>query len=111
MSDLFEKACEIVRADAARITAERLESFDMTGKIADAGMYSYERPASLFWNGFAAALIGAGYSEAEVEDILRSKLMRWNLDDSGGRVEALGREMGAEFAAKRRGEIRTALRS
>jgi len=74
---------------------------DYTGKFCDLHpstgrewpMYSYERPAWDFWNGFANGLKDQGFSEAEIEEWLKSKLARWLLDQNGHKLYDLGYEL------------------
>lgn len=56
-------------------------------------MYSFDRPAYLFWNGVANYLRNAGYSDKEIREELQSKSVRWMLDHGpiyAGDVEELG---------------------
>jgi len=78
---------------------------DLTSKIADLGMYSYARPAYTFWNGFANALLSAGYEESAVLEVLRSKFARWELDKDDSLIEKLGCKMGAEFIRTNRAAV------
>lgn len=45
--------------------------------------YSFDRYAN--WTACAAELLRMGYTEAQAEDILRSKIMRWAGDNSKNR--------------------------
>jgi hypothetical protein len=66
-----------------------MDDADYTGLIGDLHqdreppewpMYSYSRPAYLFWNGFANALRERGLSDAQIRVELQSKGTRWLLD-------------------------------
>lgn len=60
---------------------------DMTTEIAGLGMYSYERPSSIFWNAVANGLIARGLTKAEAMEWLASKNARWILDSYEDTVE------------------------
>lgn len=81
---------------------------DLTSEIADrakAGqMYSYQRAAYTFWNGFANALMAKGFTEAETLTILSSKHTRWALDHDDNKVEAMGFEIAQDYL-KQRGTV------
>jgi len=47
-------------------------------------MYSYERPASMFWSAFMNGLMAGGFSEQEARDWLTSKSARYALDGDLG---------------------------
>ncbi len=65
---------------------------------ADWPMFSYHRPADLFWQGVANRLQAAGWSERRIRDWLQSKAPRLCLDGAwGDRLAALGAEI---FAAE-----------
>ena len=53
-------------------------------------MYSYEKPARLFWEGFVSKLIEDGATKDQIEWLLRSKHMRWMFDADEDRVVELG---------------------
>ena len=53
-------------------------------------MFSFERPAHLFWQGAFTALIKSGMSEASAFAWLQSKSPRWLLDSTSDQVEQLG---------------------
>ena len=76
-----------------------LDNMDISGKIGPLDldreysafpMYSYSRPAYIFWNGFATGLAKLGKSEAEIMDILQSKDVRHILDGMDNRIRELG---------------------
>jgi putative NIF3 family GTP cyclohydrolase 1 type 2 len=61
---------------------------------ADWPMYSYHRPADIFWQGVADRLQAAGWREARIRDWLQSKAPRLCLDGTWGeRLAALGAEL------------------
>lgn len=68
-----------------------MESQDYTGRLgpltsdAEWAMYSFERPAFMFWNAIANALRARGWSEEEIKEWLQSKEPRWMLDGEMGR--------------------------
>ena len=79
-----------------------VEDFDITDKIGDLNpttetpewpMYSYSRPAYIFWNGVAKGLMEAGLNQEEIQRWLQSKLARWELDGMGHLLENFGRSM------------------
>ncbi len=53
-------------------------------------MYSYERPAWLYFNGVANALRAQGWNDEQIKERLASKDMRWMLDAWEQEVEHLG---------------------
>lgn len=53
-------------------------------------MYSYERPAYMFWNAIANTLRTRGWSDEEIKEWLQSKEPRWMLDgELGETIEAV----------------------
>lgn len=60
-------------------------------------MYSYERPAYLFWQGFADALFDRGLTKEQVFRELASKGTRWLLDAQGEKLKQLGRRLGKSY--------------
>ena len=60
-------------------------------------MYSYERPAWIFWTGFANALLRRGFTMERIKAELQSKGTRWLLDATGDRLEKLGAELGESY--------------
>ena len=76
----------------------RKEPIDITGKIGELypdtkepewPMYSYGRPARLFWNGIAIALDKRGWSEEQVKTFLQSINARHWLDSQEELIESL----------------------
>lgn len=58
-------------------------------------MYSYERPAYIFWQAVFEGLQEGGMTEEQAIDWLQSKNPRWVLDGSLGAIlQDLGREFG-----------------
>lgn len=57
-------------------------------------MYSFDRPAYLFWNGVAKGLIEKGLTKEEALEWLQSKLARWEMDGRGHEIEEMGKEVG-----------------
>lgn len=80
-------------------------SNDISGDICDlypntgsCPMYSFSRPAYVFWQGFYDALIGRGIPHEDVMKILQSKGVRHMLDGREEEIEELGRKMGESFS-------------
>jgi len=73
---------------------------DITGKIGDLfpsekpewPMYSYSRPAYLFWQGVADEMFANGATPDQVREFLSSKTVRHMLDAHGDEARNLGRE-------------------
>lgn len=56
-------------------------------------IYSYERPAYIFWSAFMNGLRAAGLTEEEAKDWIASKRARWMLDgEMSDKIEALAYE-------------------
>jgi len=70
---------------------------DLTSEIVDSKMYSFDRAAYTFWNGFANALLKEGYTESQALTILGSTYIRHYLDQTDDRIEKLGVKMGKAF--------------
>ena len=61
-------------------------------------MYSYERPAYIFWQAVFEGLVEAGKTEEQAIDWLQSKGPRHMLDGPIGEVlRDIGRRVGKEF--------------
>lgn len=58
-------------------------------------MYSFSRPAWLFWQGLYEGLREEGYSHERAIEMLQSKKVRHMLDGEGKRLERLGKNMAA----------------
>jgi hypothetical protein len=80
----------------------QIEIPDITGDIGELfpssekpkhPMYSYNRPAYLFWQGFYAALRKKGASHKDAMQVLSSKAARHMLDGHGDEVEELGAKL------------------
>ena len=78
------------------------EDYDYTGRIcplfpsqidSEWPMYSYERPAYTFWNGFANGLKKQGFTDKEIGEWLMSKQARWMLDGKEHELSDLGFEL------------------
>jgi len=65
-------------------------------KESEIPMYSYDRPAYLFWNGVAKGLKKSGATNKEIQWWLQSKCARWMLDGMGEEVEKFGEKCGKE---------------
>ena len=86
---------------------KRIENMDITGKIGplypqkgqdiEWPMYSFDRAAYLFWNGFAKGLAERGLSQNQIKNELQSKGVRWLMDQQEGRLEELGRLMAKDY--------------
>lgn len=61
-------------------------------------MYSFDRPSTLFWSGFANGLRERGLADKEIGDELRSKGTRWLLDEFGERLEELGLALARRYS-------------
>jgi hypothetical protein len=73
---------------------------DLTGEIVEWGMYSYDRPSILFWNGVANGLHESGWTEEQIKSFLMSKFSRKELDGKAGRdIESLGQQFGNLWSA------------
>jgi hypothetical protein len=79
---------------------------DITGKIGDlypareeaeVPMYSYSRPAYLFWQGFYEALRKRGLTDDQALTEMQSKGARWLLDSDGEEIIKLGRSLGKTY--------------
>jgi len=57
-------------------------------------MYSYSRPAYVFWNGFAKGLAKQGFSAEKIMEILQSRDVRHYLDAVDDQIEKLGEKLG-----------------
>lgn len=64
-------------------------------------MYSYERPAYIFWQAVFEGLVEAGKTEEQAIDWLQSKNPRWVLDGSlGALLSQIGLEVGRAHGAQ-----------
>lgn len=64
-------------------------------------MYSYERPAYIFWQAVFEGLQEGGMTETQAIDWLQSKNPRWALDGSLGTIlRQIGRETGRAHGAQ-----------
>jgi hypothetical protein len=76
------------------------EHKDYSAKIEAADMYSYSRPAWIFWNAAMNTLIQKhGMTETQAIEWLRSKHARWMLDRSEEQIENAAELMINEYAA------------
>lgn len=88
--------------DSMNEATERADK-DFTGLFGQLGcdrewpMYSYERAADSFWNGFSNELLDKGYSESQIQYVLQSKQVRWMLDQKSKEIEDLGRNMARKY--------------
>lgn len=77
------------------------EHRDITGDIGNlyansspsVPMYSFSRPAYLFWQGVYAQMIDKGYTHDAAIEFLQSKNARWMLDGFGQELITLGSKM------------------
>ncbi len=53
-------------------------------------MYSYERPAWIFWQGFYNGLIDCGFSHQTSIEIMQSRDVRHMLDGDGDEIKDMG---------------------
>ena len=60
-------------------------------------MYSFDRPASLFWFGVAKTLAESGCGYDQIQEFLRSKNARWMLDQFEEELENLGKELAKKY--------------
>ncbi len=64
-------------------------------------MYSFDRPATIFWQGVYDSMRAEGCNHQQVVDWLQSKFPRWALDgELGSELEDLGQAAGRRFAAE-----------
>lgn len=63
----------------------------------DTTMYSFDKPAYSFWRGFQIKLYRAGYTQAQVREILCSKFMRWMFDSRDDDMEQVGYEWATKW--------------
>lgn len=64
-------------------------------------MYSYERVASIFWNGFIEGLVESGMEDDAIESLLRSKDMRWMFDENEEVIEKFAKSLIKESMIKK----------
>jgi hypothetical protein len=83
----MQTAHEKIERKTPAYWAERGDVYDCTGHIGqlfksdcDWPMYSFDRPAYIFWNAFAKTFHDAGWSDDKIRDWLQSKEPRWLLD-------------------------------
>ena len=75
------------------------EETDYTGKMGplDSGrkweMYSYTRPAWVFWNAFANGLKNRGFTDEQIKAALTGKGVRWMLDKDLEMIEDVAHTM------------------
>lgn len=80
---------------------------DLTVEVSEIGMYSYDRPAWVFWNAFANRLMKMGYSQEDALEILKSKHTRWMLDSKGeDALERVAERLAADYVAKNENDIK-----
>ena len=60
-------------------------------------MYSYERPACIFWNAFANQLQREGFSEEQIKEALQGRVVRHMLDYNGNDIENVARELASHY--------------
>jgi hypothetical protein len=60
-------------------------------------MYSYDRAAYLFWQGFYEGLVKRGLSHEKALEEMQSKGVRWMFDRDANKVKNLGRKMAKEY--------------
>jgi len=76
---------------------------DITGEIGPINdkskypMYSYERPAYIFWQGAYEGMIKLGKTHNEAITILQSKAARWLLDHNDLLIKNLGKELASSL--------------
>lgn len=79
-----------------------VSDLDITGEIGGLHsdckwtMYSYERPAFVFWNGVAKGLAEKGATIEEIQWWLQSKNARWLLDGMSDEIEKMGEKYGKD---------------
>ena len=62
-------------------------------------MYSYDRPATAFWQGIVDGLANEGFTDTQIKEVLQSKLMRWLFDGDGyDKVYELGKAIATSEA-------------
>ncbi len=73
---------------------------DMSARVGELNMYSYDTPAYTLWDAVARGLMSKGCTQAEAEAWLRSKGARWALDGTlGDSITKLGFELGQSDSA------------
>ena len=91
---------------AKAIKAIDIEDIDITGNVgplfppstpSDWPMYSFNRPAYTFWNGFAKGLAKRGLSIDEIKVELQSKGVRLMLDVHSDKLEAVGEDLAMDY--------------
>lgn len=79
---------------------------DITGDIGDLDsdravtMYSYERPAYNFWQGFYEVLVEGGMSHVTAMRELTHSSIRHFLDNNDDAIRDLGRTLAAKYIGK-----------
>ena len=81
--------CDMVDPKIDTIS-ERIGPLYTSEKPAEITMYSYERPARIFWRGFIEGLANKGWTEQEIIEWLESKAARWMLDGMDTELFDLG---------------------
>jgi hypothetical protein len=80
---------------------------DYTGKMGPLSsgkewpMYSFERPAYLFWNAFANQLAREGFSERQIQTALQGRDVRHMLDTDQDAIEEVGRTLASFYKPTR----------
>ena len=82
---------------------------DYTGRVGpldplhgvDWPMYSFDRPAFCFWNGFANGLRRDGWTEDQIKNTLQSKDVRWMLDGYDQEIDDFGEKFAARLIAEK----------
>lgn len=87
-----------MRSEFQDFTGRLCDLFPMTETFGEPiKMYSYSRPAYLFWNAFLNGLIQRGLTEKQAIEEVQSKGVRWMLDNDD-KIEALGLEMAKAYS-------------
>ena len=79
---------------------------DITGQIGDlypllspeVPMYSFSRPAYIFWQGFYDGLIKRGFTHEIAIREMQSKGVRWMLDSEDNKLKELGAKMAESYS-------------
>lgn len=77
----------------------------LTGQPHAWEMYSFNRAAYLFWNGFANHLRTLDMDDEQIKSILQSKHTRWLLDAEGDYLEGVGKYMAMRYVRDYREEF------
>lgn len=92
---------------ASKSKTSKISPQDITGMIGDLypkenpeyAMYSYSRPAYLFWQGFYEGLLARGFTHKKAIEEMQSKGPRWMFDGDSESVKQLGFKMAKNYTS------------